>query len=89
MYIEAAQLRQLADSELVDIAQPLITLSNALRESGNIGAHFDLTRTTDKQTAEAMLDYLIEYIYTLPEMIEKLNREVQQLDQEEDEQAES
>ncbi len=81
----AQQLRKLAESESVDLAQPLITLSNALRESGNIGAHFDLTRTTDRATAEAMLDlidYLIEYIYALPEMIEELNRKVQQLDQE-------
>lgn len=88
----AQQLRKLAESESVDLAQPLITLSNALRESGNIGAHFDLTRTTDRSTAEAMLDlidYLIEYIYTLPEMIEELNRKVQQLDREEDGEDES
>jgi uncharacterized protein YecA (UPF0149 family) len=88
----AQQLRKLAESESVNLAQPLITLSNALRESGNIGAHFDLTRTTDRATAEAMLDlidYLIEYIYTLPEMIEELNRKVQQLDREEDGQAEA
>jgi hypothetical protein len=85
----AQQLRKLAEAESVNLAQPLITLSNSLRESGNIGAHFDLTRTTDQPTAEAMLDlidYLIEYIYTLPEMIEELNRRVQQLDREEDEQ---
>lgn len=83
----AQQLRSLASSESVDLAQPLITLSNALKEGGNIGAHFDLTRTTDRATAAAMLDlidYLIEYIYTLPGMIEELNRKVQQLDQEPD-----
>lgn len=88
----AQQLRKLAESESVDLAQPLITLSNALRESGNIGAHFDLTRTTDRATAEAMLDlidYLIEYIYALPGMIEELNRKVQQLDQEPDSQGEA
>lgn len=84
----AQQLRELAESESVNLAKPLITLSDSLRESGNIGAHFDLTRTTDRPTAEAMLDlidYLIEYIYTLPEMVEELNRRVQQLDQELDE----
>jgi len=88
----AQQLRELADSESVNLAKPLITLSDSLRESGNIGAHFDLTRTTDRATAAAMLDlidYLIEYIYTLPEMIEELNRKVQQLDQEPDEQTET
>ena len=45
------------------------------------------TRTTDRPTAEAMLDlvdYLIEYLYTSPETIGELNRWVQQLDQEQD-----
>jgi uncharacterized protein YecA (UPF0149 family) len=88
----AQQLRKLSESESVNLAQPLITLSESLRESGNIGAHFDLTRTTDRDTAQAMLDlidYLIEYIYTLPEMIEELNRRVQQLDRDGNEQAET
>lgn len=88
----AQQLRRLAETKTEDLARPLLTLSDALRESGNIGAHFDLTRTTDRETADAMLDlmdYLIEYIYTLPEMIEGLNRRVQQLDQDEDGQPES
>lgn len=81
--ILAQQIRQLAKSKAVDLAQPLITLSNSLKDGGNIGAHFDLTRTTDQATAEAMLDlidYLIEYIYTLPEMIEEFDRKVQRLD---------
>jgi hypothetical protein len=34
-----------------------------------------------------LIDYLIEYIYTLPEMIEELNRRVQQLDRDGNEQA--
>jgi hypothetical protein len=36
-----------------------------------------------------LIEYLIRYIYTLPEMIEELNRRVQQLDQETDEEAEA
>ena len=85
----ANQLRSLAASKSVNLAQPLNTLSNALRQGGNIGAHFNLTRTTDRATAEAMLDlidYLIEYIYTLPGMIEQLNRKVQRLDKGADQQ---
>lgn len=88
----AQQLRRLAETKTEDLARPLIVLSDALREGGNIGAHFDLTRTTDRDTADAMLDlmdYLIEYIYTLPEMIEELNRRVKQLDQEPDGQDET
>ena len=53
------------------IAQPLITFSNALRQGGNTGAHIDLARTTDRVTAEATLD-LIYYIYMLPGVIEQL-----------------
>ena len=35
-----------------------------------------------------LIDYQIEYIYALPEMIEELNRKVEQLDQQPDEQDE-
>ncbi len=86
----ADQIAKLAETKSANLARPLITLSNTLREGGNIGAPFDLTRTTDRPTAKAMLDlldYLIEYIYALPEMIEELNRQVQQLDQEANETA--
>jgi Domain of unknown function (DUF4145) len=76
----AQQIGRLADT--VDLQRPLITLSHSLRQGGNIGAHFDLTRTPDRETAEAMLDlieYLIEYLYTLPEMIQNLDTRIQQL----------
>ena len=80
-------LRKLAETKTDDLVSPLLTLSNTLREGGNIGAHFDLERTTDKEMAEAMLDlidYLIEYIYALPNRIEELNVRMQQLDQQSD-----
>src|SRR5205814_5360298 len=65
----ANQIRQLGTA--VDLSQPLITLADALREGGNIGAHFDEQKEADKETAGAMLDlieYLLEYVYTLPGM---------------------
>lgn len=80
----AQQLRRLGESESVNLAQPLTTLSNSLRQGGNIGAHFDLERDPDRETAGAMLDlieYLIEYIYTLPKMIEELDVRVERLGQ--------
>jgi hypothetical protein len=78
----AQQIRELADSASVDLSQPLITLSNSLRQGGNIGAHFDLERVPDRAVAEAMLElieYLIEYLYTLPNKIEELDLRIQRL----------
>jgi C4-type Zn-finger protein len=88
----ADQIAKLAETKTTELAQPLITLSNTLREGGNIGAHFDLTRMTDQPTAEAMLDlldYLIEYLYALPRMIDALAQRIQELDLEADEQGEA
>lgn len=73
-------------NESVNLAQPLITLSHAVRKAGNLGAHFDLRKEPDKQTVQAMLElieYMLEYVYTLPGMIEKLNQHVEALGQEE------
>lgn len=53
-------------NESVNLAEPLITLSHAVRKAGNLGAHFDLSKEPDKQTVEAMLaliEYLLEYVY--------------------------
>jgi len=71
----AEQLNKLSES--VDLSKPLITLSEALRQGGNIGAHFDLDKEPDQETAQAMLDlieYLLEYVYTLPKMVQALNQ---------------
>lgn len=81
----ARQLEELGKS--VDLARPLITLAHSVRQGGNIGAHFDLTRTTDRATAEAMVDlieYLIEYIYTLPKRIEELDGRIDRLGNQDD-----
>lgn len=81
----ARQLEELGKSP--DLAKPLITLSHSVRQGGNIGAHFDLARTPDRATAEAMLDlieYLIEYIYTLPKRIEELDGRIDRLGNQDD-----
>lgn len=64
-------------SESVDLAQPLITLSHAVREGGNLGAHFDLKTDPDRDVARAVLDlveYLLEYVYTVPAMVSETNK---------------
>lgn len=81
------QLKKLAESKSEDLAKPIITLSHTLREGGNIGAHFDMTRTTNQDMAKALLDlldYMIEYVYALPQMIHEANSRIRDLDEEED-----
>lgn len=59
----------------VDLSEPLKTLSHAIRQGGNLGAHFDEDREPTADLAEQMVDlleYLIEYLYTLPKEIAKL-----------------
>ena len=73
----AAQIRSLSKSD--DLGKPLVTLSDLIREGGNIGAHFDLDQEPDRDMARAMLDlldYLLEYMYGLPAMIEKLKNRI-------------
>jgi hypothetical protein len=84
----AKQLEKLAQQKSEDLAKPLITLSHTLREGRNIGAHFDMTRQTNQDMANAMLDlldYLIEYTYTLPQRIQEANARIRDLGEEEEE----
>ena len=66
----------------LDLQKPLLTLADALRKGGNIGAHFDLEKTPNENIATLMmdlLDYLIEYIYILPSRIEDLHQKIEEL----------
>lgn len=58
-----------------DLAAPLTSLSHAIRDGGNLGAHFDMEKEPDQVLAKHMvelLDYLISYLYVLPKEIKKL-----------------
>ena len=58
-----------------DSKEPLKNLSHAIRLSGNLGAHFDLEKDPDRETAETvllLLRYLIEYFFILPERIRQI-----------------
>lgn len=58
--------------ENVDLAAPLTSLSHAIRDGGNLGAHFDMEKEPDEKIAKQMvelLEYLISYLYVLPKEI--------------------
>jgi hypothetical protein len=60
-----------------DLAAPLTSLSHAIRDGGNLGAHFDMEKEPNELLARQMvelLDYLISYLYVLPNEIGKLEQ---------------
>ncbi len=62
-------------TEDMDLAAPLTSLSHAIRDGGNLGAHFDMEKEPDQVLAKHMvelLDYLISYLYVLPNEIQNL-----------------
>jgi hypothetical protein len=76
----AQQLQDLPNH--VELANPLITLSHSVRQGGNIGAHFDYEKTTDRETAAAaleLIEYFLWYIYVLPESINDLDQQIDNL----------
>jgi hypothetical protein len=59
----------------VDLAAPLTSLSHAIRDGGNLGAHFDMEKEPSETLAKQMvelLEYLISYLYVLPKEIADL-----------------
>jgi hypothetical protein len=71
-----ARLIDLAKEE-VDPAAPLRALSHAIRDGGNLGAHFDTDKEPDEAIARQiieLLEYLISYLYVLPSRIVSSNK---------------
>lgn len=63
----------------IDYSAPIAELSHIIREGGNISTHFDFEKETSLEVAEQMIDLLetlIEYIYILPERIDKLSNDI-------------
>lgn len=61
----------------LDLAAPLRSLSHAIRDGGNLGAHFDEEKEPTEEMARHMvelLDYLIAYLYVLPGQIADLEK---------------
>jgi hypothetical protein len=64
-----------------DLGQPLATLARSLQPGGNLGAQFAETQTADSATATALVslvEYLLEYLYTLPAQVAHLDRTLAQ-----------
>ena len=69
-------IRDLPQSK--DLGRPIAELAHAMREGGNLGAHFDLEQDTDDKVAGKMvelLEYLIEYLYVIPSRVDALKRD--------------
>lgn len=65
-----------------DLARPMLLLSDALKRTGSLGAYFDLEKIPDEHVATLIVDlleYLIQYLFILPERIEHLHNEVRAL----------
>ncbi|MDH1074605.1 DUF4145 domain-containing protein [Pseudomonas nitroreducens] len=64
-----------AAMEKHDFSRPLETLSHAIRDGGNLGAHFDEDNEPTEAMARQMIEllrYLISFIYVLPSQISEL-----------------
>jgi hypothetical protein len=62
-----------------ELAAPIFKLSHAVREGGNLGAHFDLDREPDEETARHIVElvvYLMGFFFLLPEKISELEKRV-------------
>ena len=70
---------RLKDLQAVKLDKPLLELTEAVKDGGNLGAHFDPERDPDEEMATAalnLIEYLIEYIYVLPTMVKDLQNKV-------------
>ncbi|NID10563.1 DUF4145 domain-containing protein [Fibrella aestuarina] len=66
----------------LDLSKPISTLADAIRKGGTIGAHFELEKEPNQETASLMvdlLDDLIEYIFILPGRIQQLHDKMEKL----------
>ncbi|RKY63515.1 MAG: hypothetical protein DRQ02_12530 [Candidatus Latescibacterota bacterium] len=80
----ARRLSKLPES--TDLAKPILSLSDAIRKGGNLGAHFDLEKEPDSTVARLMVDLiedLIEYLFILPKRIDALHNRIENLSNEE------
>jgi hypothetical protein len=71
----------------ISLDRPILTLADAIRKGGNLGAHFDEERETDETTATMMIDlleYLIQYLFVIPKQIEQLHARIDLQEPQED-----
>lgn len=78
--ILAQNLKELPNH--IDLQKPILTLAEAIKDGGNLGAHFDMEKEPDENIATLMMDLiedLIEYIYILPNRVEELKQKIEKL----------
>jgi hypothetical protein len=62
-----------------DLSKPLTLLSHAVRQGGNLGAHFDEVNEPNADASYQMVklvEYLISYLYILPNEIKMLEEQL-------------
>ncbi|MEZ6243620.1 MAG: DUF4145 domain-containing protein [Phycisphaerales bacterium] len=77
------RIREILAAHL-DADDSLTRLADSIRLGRNIGAHFDPDHTPDECVATRMLDlveYLLEYVYSLPAMIDGAREALDSLEQ--------
>ena len=67
----AQMLRELPQQ--IDLGKPITSLANSVRLGGNIGAHYTENHPSQllATTMLDLLEYLLEYFFTIPKLIEK------------------
>lgn len=68
-------LRQLP--EKIDLSRPLQESALAIRDGGNLGAHFDMQATATPELAQEsvrLVEALVDYLLLLPERVSRLRR---------------
>lgn len=66
----------------IDTEKPFLDIANALREIGNLGAHYDPNGAPDRDSVEMtinLLEYFMEFIYILPEKIAITKEQIHRL----------
>lgn len=77
--INLARRIQALTTQHEQLTRPLVDLSDSLRESGNLGAHFSDEVETTIEDAERMvelLDFLLTYLFVLPDQIHRFRTDV-------------
>lgn len=72
-------IRDLSNS--LDLAKPLTDTAHAVRQGGNLGAHYDARTVASKELASKTIDLLepiADYLLVLPEKVEALRQLLEQ-----------
>ncbi|MDV6375189.1 DUF4145 domain-containing protein [Deinococcus arenicola] len=63
-----------------DFSRPILDLAHAMRDGGNLAAHFDLDKDVTPELAQKMIEtieYILEYLYIIPHRIADLKQEIE------------